>query len=98
LQKTEASNPGLDSLELSVARLLEAHESWKRRAQAAEIRVNELESAVQEIAAGRMDPVAMAAEVKLLQTRNRKLRKRIGTAHETVERIMARLQFVEEER
>jgi hypothetical protein len=99
VQRTEApSAPGLDRLELAVARLLQAHDEWKRRAEVAEERVRELESAVHEMAEGRMDPVAMAAEVRQLEARNRKLRKRMSAAQETVERILARLQFAEEER
>ena len=89
--------PELDQLEQTVRRLLEAHESLRRRAETAEQRVRELERAVQDVAAGRIDPVAMAEEGRRLETENQVLRTRLEAARETAQRIAGRLQFVEEE-
>jgi hypothetical protein len=92
------SPPELDRLELKIRRLLEAHDAWRQRAERAEARVVELEAAVREVSAGRLDPVALVDEVRLLEERNGALRVRLGQAHEVVQRMLARLQFVEEER
>jgi chromosome segregation ATPase len=89
--------PEFDRLELAVRHLLDAHDAWRSRAEAAEARVRELEQAVREVADG-LDPVALADQVQRLETRNHALRSRMDAAHETVQRIVARLQFVEEER
>lgn len=88
----------LDTLELTIRRLLDAYHDWRRRAEAAEARVTELEEAMQDVSSGRLDPVAMAEEVQRLEERNRDLRERMDQAHAAVLRMSARLQFTEEER
>jgi predicted RNase H-like nuclease (RuvC/YqgF family) len=90
--------PELDRLELTVHRLLEAHDTWRRRAEAAEARIAELEAAVRDLSSGSLDPVALGDEVRTLQEQNAALRERLGRAHEAVQRMAGRLQFVEEER
>lgn len=90
--------PELDRLELKVSRLLETHEAWRRRAEEAEARVRDLEKTVRELASGNLDPVVLADEVRSLDERNRALRARMEQAHQAVQRMLARLQFVEEER
>jgi chromosome segregation ATPase len=90
--------PELDRLELTVRRLLEAHDAWRARAETAEARIRELERAVQELASGSLDPVAMADEVRSLETQNAELRTRLSSAQQAVQRMLSRLQFVEEER
>jgi predicted RNase H-like nuclease (RuvC/YqgF family) len=90
--------PELDRLELSLRRLIDDHTQWKRRAAQAETRVRELEAALDDVASGELDPVALAAHAKAVERENRGLRKRLADARETVERIRARLQFLEEER
>jgi hypothetical protein len=89
--------PELDRLELTIRRLLEAHDALRKRADGAEARVQELEAAVRDLSTGSMDPTALAADVDRLQRENSQLRDRIRRAHESVERIRARLQFAEEE-
>jgi hypothetical protein len=90
--------PELDRLELSVRRLLESHDAWRRRASHAEARVSELEQTVQQLSEGSLDPVALAERVRLLEERNRSLRERMDAAHDAVQKMLARLQFAEEER
>ena len=94
----ETSPPELDHLELTIRRLIESHQSWEKRAQSAESRVRELESALQDLSAGRLNPVALAEEVRVLETRNASLLDRLTRAQEAVERMIARLQFTAEER
>lgn len=89
--------PELDHLELTIRRLIEAHDKWRDRAAAAEARIRELETAVQELSAGRLDPVALAEDVRTLHDRNASLEDRLTRAHAAVERMMARLQFTAEE-
>jgi prefoldin subunit 5 len=90
--------PELDRLELAVRRLVESRESLRARAAAAEARVTELQVAVRDISSGGLDPMALSSRVDALEAENRDLRQRLAAAHETVQRIMSRLQFVEEER
>src|SRR5688572_11074857 len=88
--------PELDQLESTVQRLLQAHDALRRRAEAAEARVRELERAVQDVSTGRVNPVDLAEDARRLEEQNADLRARIDAAYEAVNRMMARLQFVEE--
>jgi mRNA-degrading endonuclease toxin of MazEF toxin-antitoxin module len=97
-KQRHAAPPELDRLELKVRRLLEAHDAWQRRAMTAEARVQELEQAVRAMATGELDPVALADQVRTLDQRNNVLRQRMQQAQEAVQRMLARLHFVEEER
>jgi predicted nucleic acid-binding Zn-ribbon protein len=90
--------PELDRLELTIRRLLEAHDAWKQRAVAAEARVAELEQALQQLSTGGLDPLALADQVRELQAANETLRKRVQQGHDAVQRMLARLQFAEEGR
>lgn len=99
MRKTQqATPPELDRLELTIRRLIESHELWEKRATAAEARIRELEGAIQDVSAGRLDPVALGEEVRLLEERNSSLQDRLLRAHAAVERMIARLQFTAEER
>lgn len=99
MRKTrQPSAPELDRLELTLRRLLDAHDEWRRRAEAAEARAAELERTLQQVSSGSIDPIALADEVRRLEQRNRELRTRMDNAHAAVERMRARLQFAEEER
>jgi hypothetical protein len=88
----------LDRLELTIHRLLDAHDAWRERAIAAESRVAELDAALDGLKTGKLDPVALSDEVRTLEERNLALRDRLQRADETVQRILARLQFAEEVR
>lgn len=88
----------LDSLELTIRRLLDSHRAWRQRAETAEARVRELEQAMDDVSTGRLDPVALVEEARRLEERNRELRERMDQAHAAVLRMSARLQFTEDER
>jgi hypothetical protein len=90
--------PELDRLELTIRRLIESHEAWQKRATAAESRVHELETAMQDVSAGRVDPVTLAETVRTLEQRNESLVERLNLAREATDRMIARLQFTAEER
>ena len=90
--------PAWDHLELTVRRLMDDHEAWRRRALAAETRVSELETALEDVSSGRLDPVAVSARAQSLERENRVLTRRMSSARQAVERILNRIQFVEEDR
>jgi hypothetical protein len=99
VRKTRHSAPPeLDRLELSIRRLIEAHDSWRQRAVAAEARMAELESTVQGLSTGKLDPMALTEEVRTLREQNRLLRQRLQSGSEAVQRMLARLQFAGEGR
>jgi predicted nucleic acid-binding Zn-ribbon protein len=99
VRKTQqATPPELDRLELTIRRLIESHGLLEKRAMAAEERIRDLEGAIQDVSAGRLDPVALGEEVQSLEQRNALLEDRLVRAHAAVERMMARLQFTAEER
>jgi chromosome segregation ATPase len=99
---TVDSGPGLpaemDRLEARLRRLLDEHDRWRKRARAAEERVAVLEAALKDVATGDLDPVALAAQARSVESENATLRERLAEARTTVDRIAARLQFLEEER
>jgi predicted RNase H-like nuclease (RuvC/YqgF family) len=90
--------PELRRLERSLERLLSEHEALRSRAAAAERRIRELEEALQGVSSGTLDPIALAQRADTMERENRQLNKRLAQAHETVQRIVARLQFLEGER
>jgi hypothetical protein len=88
----------MDRLELTLRRLMDEHDRWRRRAQKAERRVRDLESALEGVSSGTLDPVALAAQAESAGRENRALRDRLDQARGSVDRIVARLQFLEEDR
>lgn len=87
-----------DALELSVRRLLETHDALRRRTQTAERRVRELESALGRVSSGALDPLELSERAGMLERENRELIDRLARANALVERIAARLNFLEAER
>jgi hypothetical protein len=87
-------------LESSLQRLLSEFDALHRRSSDAEERVRQLEGALRNssTSAGDLDPVALANRVSLLEQENRFLARRLDRARESVKRISARLQFLEEDR
>jgi hypothetical protein len=87
-----------DRLDRAVRRALDDRDTWRRRAILAEKRVRELESTLRDVSSGRLDPLQLSEQAQALERENRLLLSRLTQARETVERILVRLQFVEEER
>jgi hypothetical protein len=92
-----ADSQDWERLELAVRRLLESQDALRRRAQAAETRIRELEAGLADVNAGRLDPVALSERAQLLERENRALESRLAQARETVQRILTRLRFAEED-
>jgi predicted RNase H-like nuclease (RuvC/YqgF family) len=99
VRKSRLAAPSeLDHLELTIRRLIESHDALRRRAENAEARIRELESAMKDLSGGRIDPVALSEEVTRLESHNHRLQERLTQAHAAVLRMTARLQFTAEER
>ena len=85
-------------LAVLVRRLLSEWEQYRRRVTIAEARVKEIESALRDVTTGGVDPLALAQRVQALEQENRFLARRLDRARESVKRISARLQFLDEDR
>jgi hypothetical protein len=88
----------LTQLAAAVRSLLEEWERWRQRARAAEARSIDLERALRDVTSGHLDPVALAGRVQALEQENRFLARRLDRARDSVKRISARLQFLDEDR
>ena len=87
-----------DRIERGVRRALDDRDVWRRRAQLAEARVRELEAALRDVSSGNLDPMQLSEQARDLERENRMLLDRLGKARESVDRILTRLNFAEEER
>jgi predicted RNase H-like nuclease (RuvC/YqgF family) len=97
--KEAAAAPSeLARLSKAVYRLLDEWEEWRQRAETAEARAKELERALRDITSGSVDPIALASRIQALEHENRFLARRLDRARESVKRISARLQFLDEDR
>lgn len=87
-------------LEGAVEQLLSEFDTLQQKSAQAEEQVRNLEAALRNssTAAGDLDPVALANRVHLLEQENRFLARRLDRARESVKRIAARLQFLDEDR
>jgi hypothetical protein len=87
-------------LENALQRLLSEFDALERRAVQAEERVKQLEGAMRnsQTEEGELDPVLLAHRVSLLEQENRFLARRLDRARESVRRISARLQFLDEDK
>lgn len=96
----ELANADWQRLETVLQRLLGEFDALQTRSTHAEDRVRQLEAALRNnsTSAGELDPVALANRVHLLEQENRFLARRLDRARESVRRISARLQFLEEDR
>jgi predicted RNase H-like nuclease (RuvC/YqgF family) len=96
----EMNGADWERLESSLQRLLSEFEVLQRRSAEAEERVRQLEATLRtsSTSAGDLDPVALANRVSLLEQENRFLARRLDRARDSVKRISARLQFLDEDR
>jgi len=87
-----------DRVERTVRKALDDRDVWRRRAMLAEKRVHELEAALRDVSSGRLDPMQLSEQAHSLERENRILRDRLAGARDTVERILTRLKYAEDER
>ena len=87
-------------LESSLQRLLQEFDTLASKSARAEERVRQLEASLRSSSTetGEHDPVALSNRVHLLEQENRFLARRLDRARESVKRISARLQVLEEDR
>lgn len=98
VERGRATPPEWDRLELAARRLLTEHGTLRTRLAEAERRVAELERAVREVSAGSLDPVDLEKRLERAESENRELRGRFEQAHEKLQLLLARLDFLHEER
>jgi predicted RNase H-like nuclease (RuvC/YqgF family) len=83
-------------LRVAVERLLDQVRLQRDRTERAEARVRDLEGLLARFARGEEDPARLAARLELLRDENDELRRRLGEGVEGVERLLARIRFLEE--
>jgi hypothetical protein len=89
----------MQRLESSLQQLLLAFDELRARAARSEQKAQQLEATMRNASgSGELDPVALANRVHLLEQENRFLARRLDRARESVKRISARLQFLEDDR
>lgn len=96
-RKGASAGPSWDRLELAARRLIQEHAATRRRLADAERRVGELERTLSEVSQGTLDPVALHDRLERASAQNEALRGRLAEAETRVQRILLRLQFLEEE-
>ena len=87
-----------DRLERAARRLMRELEQARGRAHAAERRAHELETALKQVSGGKVDPTDLQRRLDRATAENRELRERLEEARQRVQRVVARLDFVEEAR
>ena len=97
-QSPEDAAAELERLSTVVRRMLIEWDQLKLRTLAAEGRSRDLEAALRDVTSGNVDPITLANRVQALEQENRFLARRLDRARESVKRISARLQFLDEDR
>ena len=84
-------------LEGAVGRLLDEMEILRARIRREEGRVAEAEALMRKVTRGALDPAELERRVRELDAENADLRARIGEGKEGVERLLARIRFLEDQ-
>ena len=103
------SNPGgagtevterqaLARLEAVVGRLLDRTDRLRERTRAAEARVQDVEELLRRFTSGEEDPGQLLEKVRRYEEETRELRERLDEGKAGVERILARIRFLEDQR
>jgi predicted nuclease with TOPRIM domain len=82
-------------LDGAVARALDELEQLRRRADESQLRCGELETLLDSFRTGDENPADMKARLNRLEAENRDLHERIARGREAVERLIARIRFLE---
>ena len=88
----------LDGLATAVERSLERVSQLRDRLRAAEHRREELEGLLAKMADGSASPAEMLTRLKSLESENADLSRRLHEGREGVERLLAKIRFLEEQR
>ncbi len=100
------SNPESDSdvqealrrLEAAVDRAVERLESLEGGLRESERRTRELEDLLEKFRSGDEDPARMAEELEKARSRNEELRERLDEGRASVDRILSRIRFLQDQR
>jgi predicted RNase H-like nuclease (RuvC/YqgF family) len=84
-------------LESAVGRLLSELEALRARSERAEVRVTEVETLLRRFTKGDVDPADLERASRQLVAENAELRERIEESREGVDRLLARIRFMEEQ-
>jgi predicted RNase H-like nuclease (RuvC/YqgF family) len=88
----------LTRLDTAVGELLAELERLRLRTRRAEARVRDVESLLRRFTRGEEDPGRLQTRIRELETENEALQARIGEGREGVDRLLARIRFVEEQK
>ena len=95
MKSDEFLRGGFDDLEGTVQRALAELERLRGAAEASERRCGELETLLETFRVGDESPADMRARLVRAEAENRDLHERIGRGREAVERLLARIRFLE---
>ncbi len=88
----------LQRLEGAVGRLLSEVVQLRARARKSEARVRDVEALLRRFTTGEEDAMRLQDRLAALSDENRELRNRMEEGREGVERLLARIRFLEEQR
>jgi predicted RNase H-like nuclease (RuvC/YqgF family) len=86
----------LAGLEGAVGRLLQEVERLRGQVESGDSRVEEVEGLLRRLSKGEADPTEIERRARSLEEENRILRDRMEVARRTVERLLARVRFLED--
>lgn len=89
---------GFQALDEAVVRTLEELKSFRKRALDAERRSTELEALLKGFKSGKETVGSMKQRLTRLEEENRDLRSRVGHGRGMVERMLARIDFLEDQK
>jgi predicted RNase H-like nuclease (RuvC/YqgF family) len=96
----EAENPerkAFRGAEAAVGRLLKELTALRARTLQAEERVAEVELLLRKFTKGDADPAGLERKTKALEDENAELRRRLEQGRDGVDRLLARIRFIEEQ-
>ena len=97
-KKKAKGSQGFDALDKAVARTLKELKSFRRRALDAEQRSAELTELLKGFKSGKETVGGMKQRLTRLEKENKDLRSRVGQGREAVERMLARIDFLEDQK
>jgi predicted RNase H-like nuclease (RuvC/YqgF family) len=93
-----AERQGLPALEAAVSRTVEELRELRKRNAEAVRRSDELQALLEKFQSGSESPERMTERLERLESENRDLRARIAQGRDGVERLLARIQFLEDQK
>lgn len=93
-----AERAALQALEGAVGKLLDQVRALSTRVEKADARRDEVEDLLRRITAGDENPAQLHGRVRDLENENADLRQRLDEGREGVERLLAKIRFLEDQR